>query len=107
MPIATCTFRVFVSSTFEDLKVERDALQGELWPKLRTLIALGRASRAFPRCGSTDLLELAPKGSDLYRWVLGYGAGKSSPGSVGKNKVGRNDPCPCGSGKKFKKCCGS
>jgi uncharacterized protein len=22
-------------------------------------------------------------------------------------KVGRNDPCPCGSGKKFKKCCGS
>ena len=28
----------------------------------------------------------------------------------GKNttqkKVGRNDPCPCGSGKKYKKCCG-
>ncbi|WP_212959093.1 SEC-C metal-binding domain-containing protein [Cohnella xylanilytica] len=23
-----------------------------------------------------------------------------------KRKVGRNDPCPCGSGKKFKKCCG-
>jgi hypothetical protein len=23
-----------------------------------------------------------------------------------KSKVGRNDPCPCGSGKKFKKCCG-
>ncbi len=22
------------------------------------------------------------------------------------NKVERNDPCPCGSGKKFKKCCG-
>ncbi|MCF7920615.1 MAG: DUF1186 domain-containing protein [Candidatus Cloacimonetes bacterium] len=22
-------------------------------------------------------------------------------------KIGRNDPCPCGSGKKFKKCCGS
>lgn len=21
-------------------------------------------------------------------------------------KVGRNDPCPCGSGRKFKKCCG-
>ena len=24
---------------------------------------------------------------------------------VNKNKVGRNDPCPCGSGKKYKKCC--
>ncbi len=22
-----------------------------------------------------------------------------------KPKVGRNDPCPCGSGKKYKKCC--
>jgi SWIM/SEC-C metal-binding protein len=23
-----------------------------------------------------------------------------------EQKAGRNDPCPCGSGKKFKKCCG-
>jgi uncharacterized protein len=23
------------------------------------------------------------------------------------NKIGRNDPCPCGSGKKYKRCCGS
>src|SRR5262249_33200419 len=26
---------------------------------------------------------------------------------VGTAKVGRNDPCPCGSGKKYKKCCGA
>lgn len=25
---------------------------------------------------------------------------------VNENKVGRNDPCTCGSGKKYKKCCG-
>ncbi len=25
----------------------------------------------------------------------------------GAAKVGRNDPCPCGSGKKYKKCCGA
>ncbi len=25
---------------------------------------------------------------------------------VVENKAGRNDPCPCGSGQKFKKCCG-
>jgi len=25
---------------------------------------------------------------------------------VSKDKIGRNDPCPCGSGKKYKKCCG-
>ena len=32
--------------------------------------------------------------------------GKSKPVKVGQ-KVGRNDPCPCGSGKKYKKCCGA
>jgi preprotein translocase subunit SecA len=26
---------------------------------------------------------------------------------VGEHKVGRNDPCPCGSGKKYKKCHGA
>jgi hypothetical protein len=27
------------------------------------------------------------------------------PARTGKQKIGRNDPCPCGSGKKFKNCC--
>ncbi|MGC8719735.1 MAG: SEC-C metal-binding domain-containing protein [Thermodesulforhabdaceae bacterium] len=38
-----------------------------------------------------------------------YGGGEASstPKTVkNKQKVGRNDPCPCGSGKKYKKCCG-
>ncbi|MCK7579691.1 MAG: SEC-C domain-containing protein [Chromatiales bacterium] len=29
-----------------------------------------------------------------------------SPEPVRSEKVGRNEPCPCGSGKKYKKCCG-
>ena len=29
---------------------------------------------------------------------------KPMPGTAGK--IGRNEPCPCGSGKKYKKCCG-
>lgn len=35
-------------------------------------------------------------------------AEKAAPAPKGSNgkKVGRNDPCPCGSGKKYKKCCG-
>ena len=32
-------------------------------------------------------------------------AEKAKPVRTGP-KVGRNDPCPCGSGKKFKHCCG-
>ncbi|WP_394697314.1 SEC-C metal-binding domain-containing protein [Pseudoxanthomonas japonensis] len=27
-------------------------------------------------------------------------------GGEGNQKIGRNDPCPCGSGRKWKKCCG-
>ena len=26
-------------------------------------------------------------------------------GPIKSQKIGRNDPCPCGSGKKYKKCC--
>ncbi len=40
---------------------------------------------------------------------LVYNAGEMSPSTPKKRevaKVGRNDPCPCGSGKKFKKCHG-
>ncbi|MBP3622127.1 MAG: SEC-C domain-containing protein [Lachnospiraceae bacterium] len=36
-----------------------------------------------------------------------YKIEKSSKTVVKPPKVGRNDPCPCGSGKKFKKCCGA
>ena len=31
-------------------------------------------------------------------------AKKPTPKRV--NKIGRNDPCPCGSGRKYKQCCG-
>ena len=37
--------------------------------------------------------------SDLERML-------NPPKPVSSKKVGRNDPCSCGSGKKFKKCCG-
>ena len=35
-----------------------------------------------------------------------YKEQKLSKTVVKKEKIGRNDPCPCGSGKKYKKCCG-
>ncbi|HHW09458.1 MAG TPA: preprotein translocase subunit SecA [Firmicutes bacterium] len=51
--------------------------------------------------------------------MAGAGGMAGSPGGAGSGgggvnqprrapaKVGRNDPCPCGSGKKYKKCCGA
>jgi uncharacterized protein YecA (UPF0149 family) len=37
----------------------------------------------------------------------GEEAGKTKPMVRSEPKVGRNDPCPCGSGKKYKKCHGA
>ena len=49
--------------------------------------------------------------------ISGYSEEMENPGAlataqktqpiVNVGKVGRNDPCPCGSGKKYKQCCGS
>lgn len=36
----------------------------------------------------------------------GSDSGNKTVRKTAKQKVGRNDPCPCGSGKKYKKCCG-
>ena len=54
-----------------------------------------------PRPQATERVQVAKPTSE------GFGGGKPiirKPVVV--KKVGRNDPCPCGSGKKYKKCCG-
>jgi len=38
-------------------------------------------------------------------WVFDHQR-SGTPQLLAANKVGRNDPCPCSSGKKYKKCCG-
>lgn len=52
--------------------------------------------------------ELASFRREGGRWlyVSGKVAPKPPPRHVA-NKIGRNDPCPCSSGKKYKKCCGA
>ncbi|HHZ19985.1 MAG TPA: preprotein translocase subunit SecA [Firmicutes bacterium] len=55
-----------------------------------------------------QLVEETPRQQRIKNVVTNLGEGGSTPvqqRTVGK-KIGRNDPCPCGSGKKYKKCCG-
>ncbi|MBM6550214.1 YchJ family protein [Marinomonas ostreistagni] len=40
------------------------------------------------------------------RWLYIAGEHEVKPATKAVEKVGRNDPCTCGSGKKYKKCCG-
>jgi uncharacterized protein len=54
-----------------------------------------------------DAPDLIPLWVDaLNAWRLEQGIGEAPSRAVPKTKIGRNDPCPCGSGKKYKKCCG-
>ena len=48
---------------------------------------------------------LKPKPSE--QSIRAASAALSGAKSKGAMTVGRNEPCPCGSGKKYKKCCGS
>ena len=48
-----------------------------------------------------------PRAILLLRKIAELRASRTSrPTPLRSTKVGRNDPCPCGSGKKFKRCCG-
>jgi hypothetical protein len=68
-----------------------------------------------PECGGsgrtiTVLAEppdptLDPEGAGLWADMQEWLTDGSSPRRAGP-RVGRNDPCPCGSGKKHKHCCG-
>jgi len=39
--------------------------------------------------------------------MIGAGAVEKPQQVIRREKIGRNDPCPCGSGKKYKKCHGA
>src|SRR5207247_8427731 len=82
---------------FEDMKRR---IQEEVVQKLFT-VELARESVA----PEVELQQPRPQ-----RMVLSHGenveASRSAPAKREGDKVGRNDPCPCGSGKKYKRCHG-
>jgi len=65
--MVTRTFRVFVSSTFEDLREERDALQHEVFPKLAKLC--GSADRNSTRSTFVGVC-VKKRGSIRRRWKI-------------------------------------
>ncbi len=68
--------------------IREDTIKGLLTVRVRTDDEVKREQVAKPLVAKTD------------------GSEKPQPVRTQGKKVGRNDPCPCGSGKKYKKCCG-
>jgi uncharacterized protein len=50
--------------------------------------------------------HVPPRTPGIRKEDFHFAHGLTQPRSRTTPKVGRNDPCPCGSGKKYKKCCG-
>jgi hypothetical protein len=97
-----------------------------LFPELRDAYADGLIDLQFMHPSELDEVEAAPRGRgledtrdrhppiddvvDATAWWARFDDAPESAGAAepyrAPSKVGRNEPCPCGSGKKFKKCCG-
>src|SRR5437773_5919563 len=83
-------------------------------PVLRSGGGTGGNGRRPPRAVATSVDEIEEAFQRKKRRELEQarmaGSGDMQPVQQvvrGSAKIGRNDPCPCGSGKKYKKCCGT
>ncbi len=84
--------------TDEDDEEEEDGQQPEQ-QKRAAQAAIQDVTKKIQRDKDKELAEL--------QFVGGDGSSTGNKQVVNSDKVGRNDPCPCGSGKKYKKCHGA
>ena len=82
-------FREFAENELEPLAVEIDEEERFPWENVEKFARYGMMGINIPK---------------KYEGAGGDKTVKRQP-VVKKIKVGPNDPCPCGSGKKYKKCC--
>jgi preprotein translocase subunit SecA len=91
------------------MKAFKDMLDG-LEDKVTDLVFRMEQTEAFQESiwtiGAT-IHEAAPRAADQVQQQMtnsGQGEKVTEPIRNRREKVGRNDPCPCGSGKKYKNC---
>lgn len=97
--------------TWEALATGEDPDAADALARISTLVAIARDESELDSVQINALQDEAP--SDLMDGVLQLhaarlrnGGAPSTPLAARAIKVGRNEPCRCGSGKKSKRCCG-
>ncbi|MCL4534404.1 MAG: SEC-C metal-binding domain-containing protein [Bacteroidetes bacterium] len=82
-------------------------LGSEKRPAVVRVTSMGKAEEILALCGEHGwkvIVGIEPgkpeDTSDVERLL-------NPPVALAAPKVGRNDPCPCGSGKKYRRCCGN
>jgi uncharacterized protein len=94
-----------------------DARTAEAWRGLVNLVEVARRESSLSKDQIEEVNASAP--DKIAGWVLDLNDWRlaqhtpapnwrtgANPFAASSGKVGRNDPCPCGSGKKYKRCCG-
>ena len=87
----------FTDLFFKARWVRQDAL-ARIWAGQESRHAVAESAYEAQRQAALDMTQrsqMAAEGHEAVKTIV-----RDQP------KVGRNDPCPCGSGKKYKKCCG-
>ncbi len=99
------------SSQFEEAEPEEELGEEELEPENGDGAVPHVAQRAAAQQSIEDFTRNVQRKKDREMAQLQFVGGETGTGDnqtvVKGAKVGRNDPCPCGSGKKYKKCCGA
>ena len=72
----------------------------------QSLTSFSRRTKMSKREREEQVEELQPKKQEMHMFHGEEVQGGGVPTKREEDKVGRNDPCPCGSGKKYKKCHG-
>jgi preprotein translocase subunit SecA len=80
------------------------AMRGQVARILPNIVPVVQGQPTFsnPSAGQTADMKEVKENAQMIG--TGDGSGKAGAGSKASDEPGRNDPCPCGSGKKFKKC---
>ncbi len=75
-------------------------------PEKETFQHRGYSAIGTPSAGQDDVYDKGPVSGPAEMFAPEEGGKPEETYRRSAPKVGRNDPCPCGSGKKYKKCCG-
>lgn len=99
-------FKISTISKLFMMKVERGEEEEKEISEAMT--SLSRRAQRISPYASVGGYQIASGGSAIQRTptIAGTQTTGTQRTSIQNRKVGRNDLCPCGSGKKYKKCCG-
>ena len=88
---------------------EADRILAAWWKEHQNALKLFKARyKDIKRIGQRSLEAQVPSSRQVTRRpskLTGRQSISADDRTAGINRVGRNEPCPCGSGKKYKKCC--